>query len=225
MPTVKNVGEPCAGEPHARFDGGREETRPVGKTARPRRLPSTRPLPSGPALSDERVPRRSSDDRSCSCYRLGRVGIAAAMGVRHRVLSHGDERVGRGDLYARGDAGGGACASWSAAITGTDLDHGAAVMGLVQPVCRPLRGRASTRSRRAVLHRSTSRVLATWPRPSRPAPNRKWVIPGTRSSTQTRSSDCRLLARANVARDGCPQRRSETEKCAAATNHEYRRAL
>ena len=27
MPTVKNVGEPCAGEPHARFDGGREETR------------------------------------------------------------------------------------------------------------------------------------------------------------------------------------------------------
>ena len=26
MPTVKNVGEPCAGEPHARFDGGREET-------------------------------------------------------------------------------------------------------------------------------------------------------------------------------------------------------
>jgi hypothetical protein len=26
MPTVKNVGEPCAGEPHARIDGGREET-------------------------------------------------------------------------------------------------------------------------------------------------------------------------------------------------------
>src|ERR1700733_13385582 len=32
MPTVKNVGEPCAGEPHARFDGGREETRPVDST-------------------------------------------------------------------------------------------------------------------------------------------------------------------------------------------------
>ena len=27
---VNDVGEPCAGEPHARFDGGREETRPVG---------------------------------------------------------------------------------------------------------------------------------------------------------------------------------------------------
>ena len=26
MPAVKDVGEPCAGEPHARFDGGREET-------------------------------------------------------------------------------------------------------------------------------------------------------------------------------------------------------
>ena len=27
MLAVKNVGEPCAGEPHARIDGGREETR------------------------------------------------------------------------------------------------------------------------------------------------------------------------------------------------------
>ena len=26
MPAVKDVGEPCEGEPHARFDGGREET-------------------------------------------------------------------------------------------------------------------------------------------------------------------------------------------------------
>jgi hypothetical protein len=26
MPTVKNVGEPCAGKPHVRIDGGREET-------------------------------------------------------------------------------------------------------------------------------------------------------------------------------------------------------
>ena len=29
---MKNVGEPCAGEPHARIDGGREETKPVGLT-------------------------------------------------------------------------------------------------------------------------------------------------------------------------------------------------
>ena len=44
MPPVKDVGEPGAGEPHARFDGGREETsasrpRPHGV----RRLPPTRP--------------------------------------------------------------------------------------------------------------------------------------------------------------------------------------
>src|SRR5712691_11590951 len=26
MPAVKDVGESCEGEPHARFDGGREET-------------------------------------------------------------------------------------------------------------------------------------------------------------------------------------------------------
>jgi Group II intron, maturase-specific domain len=26
MPAVKDVGEPCEGKPHARFDGGREET-------------------------------------------------------------------------------------------------------------------------------------------------------------------------------------------------------
>ena len=52
MPTVKNVGEPCAGEPHARFDGGREETRPVGYAARPRRLPSTRPLPTRYSIGD-----------------------------------------------------------------------------------------------------------------------------------------------------------------------------
>ena len=44
MPAVKNVGEPCAGEPHARIDGGREETRNQSATPRePRRLSPTRP--------------------------------------------------------------------------------------------------------------------------------------------------------------------------------------
>jgi hypothetical protein len=48
MPAVKDVGEPCEGEPHARFDGGREETnasRPKPRGAR--RLPPTRPLSPG----------------------------------------------------------------------------------------------------------------------------------------------------------------------------------
>jgi hypothetical protein len=45
MPAVKNVGEPCEGELHARFDGGREETsasrqQPCGT----RRLLPTRPF-------------------------------------------------------------------------------------------------------------------------------------------------------------------------------------
>src|SRR5215207_6604125 len=45
MPAVKNVGEPCAGEPHARFDGGREETR----DNRPRRAtPGASRLPDQP---------------------------------------------------------------------------------------------------------------------------------------------------------------------------------
>ncbi len=49
MPTVKNVGEPCAGEPHARFDGGREET----SDSRPRRAtPGASRLPDQPQWRD-----------------------------------------------------------------------------------------------------------------------------------------------------------------------------
>jgi hypothetical protein len=54
MPAVKNVGEPCAGEPHARIDGGREETRDQSATPRkPGRLSPTRPLPR--RLTDSRL--------------------------------------------------------------------------------------------------------------------------------------------------------------------------
>ena len=42
MPPVKNVGKPCAGEPHARFDGRGLETGP---------LPAeTAPVPDPPHL-------------------------------------------------------------------------------------------------------------------------------------------------------------------------------
>jgi hypothetical protein len=45
MPTVKNVGEPCAGEPHARIDGGREEAslsrHPPRETGAPLAYPTT----------------------------------------------------------------------------------------------------------------------------------------------------------------------------------------
>jgi hypothetical protein len=46
MPTVKDVGEPCEEKPHARFDGGREETNASRQRRHgARRLPPTRPLP------------------------------------------------------------------------------------------------------------------------------------------------------------------------------------
>jgi transposase len=49
MPTVKDVGEPCEGEPHARFDGGREETnasRSTRTTPGASRLPDRSPPPT-----------------------------------------------------------------------------------------------------------------------------------------------------------------------------------
>ena len=39
-PPVKDVGEPCAGKSHARFDGGRLETEPAGS---PRQSPTQPP--------------------------------------------------------------------------------------------------------------------------------------------------------------------------------------
>jgi hypothetical protein len=59
MPAVKNVGEPCAGEPHARFDGGREETgtsRHLGrKEPGASRLPDHPPGPRGGCQSGSRA--------------------------------------------------------------------------------------------------------------------------------------------------------------------------
>jgi hypothetical protein len=45
---VKNVGEPCAGEPHARIDGGREET---GTSRQVRAEPGASRLPDHPLLA------------------------------------------------------------------------------------------------------------------------------------------------------------------------------
>jgi hypothetical protein len=59
MPTVKNVGEPCAGEPHARIDGGREET---GTSRQVRAEPGASRLPDQPpTIGAARVlPERSN---------------------------------------------------------------------------------------------------------------------------------------------------------------------
>jgi hypothetical protein len=60
MPTVKNVGEPCAGEPHARFDGGREET----SDSRPRRAtPGASRLPDQPRWRYARMEKVAPSER------------------------------------------------------------------------------------------------------------------------------------------------------------------
>ncbi len=43
MPAVKDVAEPCEGEPHARFDGGREETNASRLNAARRPAPGAYP--------------------------------------------------------------------------------------------------------------------------------------------------------------------------------------
>ena len=45
MPAVNDVGEPCAGEPHARFDGRGLETERY--TASPRQSPTLHPAGFG----------------------------------------------------------------------------------------------------------------------------------------------------------------------------------
>ena len=72
MPTVKNVGEPCAGEPHARFEvaaGGNQASRastcrgaqaPLADPTKPRYAES-RVMPSG-ACTDRVVPAQSKID-------------------------------------------------------------------------------------------------------------------------------------------------------------------
>ncbi len=61
MPAVKNVGEPCAGEPHARFDvaaGGNQV--PVG----PARAARNRAPPADPTIRGSAVSRRPPFQRS-----------------------------------------------------------------------------------------------------------------------------------------------------------------
>jgi hypothetical protein len=64
MPAVKDVGEPCEGEPHARFDGGREETNASRLTPRgaqaPPAYPTTPDLEPGLLLVPESHERGGS---------------------------------------------------------------------------------------------------------------------------------------------------------------------
>src|SRR3954468_22752653 len=94
MPAVKNVGEPCAGEPHARFDGGREET----SASRPRRTAH------GASRLPDRPPRMSGsswnfggDPVGCRLDGNGLSDLPAVVVVRRGdegVALDGDDELG-----------------------------------------------------------------------------------------------------------------------------------
>ena len=103
---VKNVGEPCAGEPHARFDvaaGGNQASR---QAARPRRLPPTLPRPAvaralaprgnqAPAFANRASRRRAPPlRRTRSLAKLtarpdARSGLLLVSAVRERSSARG----------------------------------------------------------------------------------------------------------------------------------------
>jgi hypothetical protein len=87
MPAVKDVGEPCAGEPHARFDGGREET----GASRPRR--------AEPGAS--RLPDTTSSRAGQHRVRLSRRPDAAGHGEPEVDRAHLDRDLGRRQRLAR----------------------------------------------------------------------------------------------------------------------------
>ena len=73
MLAVKNVGEPCAGEPHARIDGGREETR----------AQSAMPCDPGASRLPDHPPANSHARRS---GRLARLLPTAAVGAGKQIV-------------------------------------------------------------------------------------------------------------------------------------------
>ena len=89
MPPVKNVGEPCAREPHARFEvaaGGNQASR---QAVRPRRLSPTLP-PSRIELVDSSLAPPTGEDGWAEPVSLPLVAQGAGRGLResskHRLL-------------------------------------------------------------------------------------------------------------------------------------------
>jgi hypothetical protein len=93
MPPVKNVGEPCAGEPHARFDvGGGRKPGQSARPARPRRLPPTLPPPR--RLRTPALPSGSRRELAVRRYARGSSGGGAPRtGIPQPALG-GSGRVG-----------------------------------------------------------------------------------------------------------------------------------
>jgi transposase-like protein len=82
---VNDVGEPCEGKPHARFDGGREETSTLGSTpSGARRLPPT-------LLVRQSLRYLSYRERKTCASELRRIYTAADADAAGQVL---DELTG-----------------------------------------------------------------------------------------------------------------------------------
>jgi hypothetical protein len=77
MPAVKGVGEPCAGEPHARFDGRELETEQATAADQGSSRETAGPEP-GPTygLSPRQLPTRpTSRYERAACGRLGEAQL------------------------------------------------------------------------------------------------------------------------------------------------------
>ena len=76
MPPVKNVGKPCAGEPHARFDGRGLETEAIPATVEAKAARGETPA-GAPDLQPNHSPPRQPPtllDRVVQCFCAGRGG-------------------------------------------------------------------------------------------------------------------------------------------------------
>jgi len=88
MPAVKDVGEPCAGEPHARIDGGREET----STSRLPLCGCGRLSPTRPTSGREDMPQWRDWTTLLSSH--ARPDVAAPSGRHDKETDHDRGRPG-----------------------------------------------------------------------------------------------------------------------------------
>jgi hypothetical protein len=157
MPTVKNAGEPCAGEPHARIDGGREETRSQSVTPRDTGMPLANPTTPRRHFRRDPVPalctlvprgnRRCARDGSTSRLVLRLPGRRLLGGRRPRLP------LCEPPLRSCGAGGGGAVRRGSRGFAARRRDRRAAP-GVVPPAGRVLHHHAA--------HPGVARAAARW---------------------------------------------------------------
>ena len=101
MPSVNDVGEPCAGEPHARFDGRVEETHhaPEGLHQQEGDLPArqsmmARAAQTGAGSAASTLPNQPQES--------GRVGSGRSEGTRPTHRSPYPQSIGSRDASQQG---------------------------------------------------------------------------------------------------------------------------